>query len=334
MYLEAFSEAKNPQQSAANEDRLVIILGKAYGVIDGVTDKSGRLYDGLSGGQVAGLIIEQAIGELIQRPNYLAITKEELVDCINQKFVAKYIEAGIEEFVQTDPNAGFAAQLALVLKHHGQYKVFLIGDCGLRLNGHEVFWPRKIGDEVSACIRAYIYSFLEARGATSATILSLARHYVLEGLKEFPAAANDWISLQEWDGLKTQLLTELTKRFPQIEQTLIRDLLSTGIRGQAKYRNLSSPLGSACIDGSPIPPDLIMSFERASAEVNMIELFSDGYFGFPEETTVMGWEKRFSAIEQEDPAKVKRFPSTKGSADGCYADDRSVLILKESFVYG
>jgi hypothetical protein len=38
MLIEAFSEAKDPFAPHTNEDRLVILPGRAYAVIDGVTE--------------------------------------------------------------------------------------------------------------------------------------------------------------------------------------------------------------------------------------------------------------------------------------------------------
>ena len=39
------------------------------------------------------------------------------------------------------------------------------------------------------------------------------------------------------------------------------------------------------------------------------------------------WEKYFKHIEFADPEKVGDYASTKGSYDGKFADDRTVLIL-------
>ena len=45
MQIEAFSEGKHPAAQELNEDALVIIPGRAYAVIDGATDRSGRRYE-------------------------------------------------------------------------------------------------------------------------------------------------------------------------------------------------------------------------------------------------------------------------------------------------
>ena len=57
MLIEAFSAARDPADSTTNEDTLVVLPGRAYAVIDGVTDRSGLRYDGmLSGRYAAGLL--------------------------------------------------------------------------------------------------------------------------------------------------------------------------------------------------------------------------------------------------------------------------------------
>ena len=55
MLIEAFTEAKDPLAPGANEDRFVILPGRAFAVIDGVTDRLGTRYNGmLSPGNIAG----------------------------------------------------------------------------------------------------------------------------------------------------------------------------------------------------------------------------------------------------------------------------------------
>ena len=47
MLIEAFSQAKDPAAPHANEDRFVILPGRAYAVIDGATAQTGARYDGM-----------------------------------------------------------------------------------------------------------------------------------------------------------------------------------------------------------------------------------------------------------------------------------------------
>ena len=56
-----------------------------------------------------------------------------------------------------------------------------------------------------------------------------------------------------------------------------------------------------------------------------IELFSDGYFAPGHGFGVASWEERFAEVEREDPAKIGRYASVKGSTAGMWSDDRSYL---------
>ena len=73
MHLQAFSAAKDPDRPEANEDRLVVVPDRLYAVIDGVTDRTGRRYDGcvrLSCGRAMDEAVDAALrtlGELASR---------------------------------------------------------------------------------------------------------------------------------------------------------------------------------------------------------------------------------------------------------------------------
>ena len=61
MLIEAFSEAKDPSAPHANEDQFTILPGRAYAVIDGVTDRLGTRYRGMLSGQYAATIVKDAL---------------------------------------------------------------------------------------------------------------------------------------------------------------------------------------------------------------------------------------------------------------------------------
>jgi hypothetical protein len=68
MRIEAFSEAKTPDDPAANEDQLLILPGRGHAVIDGVTDRTGHRYDGLLAGRLASLTVQRAIAAFLLDP--------------------------------------------------------------------------------------------------------------------------------------------------------------------------------------------------------------------------------------------------------------------------
>ena len=69
MLIEAFSEAKDPSAPDTNEDRFVILPGRAYAVIDGVTDRLGTRYNGMLSGQYAAMIVKEALEYALTRPD-------------------------------------------------------------------------------------------------------------------------------------------------------------------------------------------------------------------------------------------------------------------------
>jgi hypothetical protein len=124
---------------------------------------------------------------------------------------------------------------------------------------------------------------------------------------------------------------------PDLDATEIRRILDRGLARQSDYRGpdaplyrgLDHPLGYGPLDGWPIPDRFIRVDERSSESVDKIELFTDGYYGVSETATIAGWEGWLADIQRDDPYRIGLCPSTKGSAPGRNADDRSVLIVSD-----
>jgi hypothetical protein len=327
MYLEAFTAGKDPRRPEANEDRLVIVAGSAYAVVDGVTDKTGRTYDGLTGGQLAGALIEDALRELVATHPFMSVPASEIVALINARFRAAYAHRGIAERVRDDPNERFAAQLALALSDHRAVRFVLVGDCGLRLDGVTTYLLHHPGDAITAAMRAIVYHALEG-GADEAQRLAVARAYALDGMAAFLSAYGESIDERSWSALRTRLDVELAERYREVPRSVVEAIVATGVKGLARYRNATSPLAFASIDGTDVPEDLIRDFSLPRSAIGTIELFSDGYFRIPDGTTVRHWEDAFHLLELEDPAKVTTVLSTKGSGGGLFTDDRTVMIIR------
>jgi hypothetical protein len=100
--------------------------------------------------------------------------------------------------------------------------------------------------------------------------------------------------------------------------------------GQSLHQNnAASPLGYSCLDGFAVPMALVRHVRLPLAEIASVELFSDGYFACADGLGVAAWEAMFDRIEREDPLKIARYRSVKGSgADGRKADDRSYLCVR------
>lgn len=327
MHLEAFTLAKNPNDEARNEDRYVVVPGRAYAVIDGVSDKTGLRYKGLTGGQAAGQAVEEVIREVCQTERPETIEAGWLSTRLQTRF-----RALLDEIHATDtaapPTAWFGAQLALALEGPTAYRFIIIGDSGVRLNGREVFRFHQPLDDICAVIRKTVWGHLGACGASAAARNEISRAYTVGGLAAVLPGGTEWIDEAILAVLREQAVNEAARIRPDLERAVVEKAVLGGLREQNLYVNRIHPLGSPCINGFPIPEEYIMQFDRDLDSVETIELFTDGYFGFPEGTRIADWEEHLARIEAADPEKIGAYASTKGSADGHFTDDRTVLILR------
>lgn len=103
-----------------------------------------------------------------------------------------------------------------------------------------------------------------------------------------------------------------------------RDFIMPLLKAQHVYQNNpDAPIGFGVIDGTPVPAKFVKTYTFLLDQIITIELVSDGYYGaFPAEVSAAAYEAIFSEVEQEDPDKCKKYPSTKTS------DDRTVVIAK------
>ena len=136
MRIEAFTEAKNPAQPETNEDRIVVLPGRAFAVSDGATDKSGRRHGGLTGGQIAAATVAEVVAALAFGTGSPP-TGADLVDLISRPLRRHYAKHGLEAEAEGDPMARFGATLALALAVPGGWRFYRVGDSGIRLNGTE-----------------------------------------------------------------------------------------------------------------------------------------------------------------------------------------------------
>ena len=358
MYYEAFTCPKAPSRPHDNDDRAVAYEDRLFAVIDGVTDKSGaRLPDGRSRGQAAGRLIEGVLRSVVNEGISLTITAAELLRRIEGAFQHAYRELGIVEAAGADPHLRFAAQLAAALRDGPCWRLLVVGDCGVRLNGREVLLTPHPGDAIVSLWRATVVRGAQEHGAQAnrareddtppPEALRAGRAYALRGTGAFLEEEAGAVPRTLYQRLRDEALATAPARFPDLPADVVRDALHRGILGLARERNRPGPLGFASIDGFPVRLDGVIDRTLAASDVTSIELFSDGYFGLPEPPPraatadvagataiaapcVADWERHLSAVEREDPYKIGRYASTKGSAPGRFSDDRTVLVLRDA----
>jgi hypothetical protein len=348
MRLEAFTCHKEPRRPHANDDRIVIAGSGLFCVIDGVTDKSGRaLADGSSRGQAAGVLIERALLRLLSEGRHMTATTAGVLEAIQQTFSAEYRRLGIEEEVAADPHLRFGAQLAALFHAGDVWRVFVVGDCGVRINAQRVITSGNKGDAVLALWRAAVFAAVLGRGpradvtagptapeqertAHTDLALDIARRYTVAGSGRFIEEFAEWFPEDEYRRCTAQAERDARARFDHLGSELVADTLAHGLIGLAKHRNAAGPLGSPCIDGTLVPPEQARDDLVTASEVTTLELFSDGYFGTPPPgaTMLADWEAHLAHVETVDPHKVGAYPSTKGSGSSTFTDDRTVVIIE------
>ncbi len=320
--------AKDPKDMARNEDRYVVVPGRAYAVIDGSSDKTGLRHNGRTGGQAASAAVEDVIREVCLVDHPERIEAGWLSDRLRERFETLHEEIRASNGSEAPAAMWFGAQLALALKGPESFRFIVIGDSGVRLNGREVFQFHQPLDDICASIRKAVWNHLDALGVGSEDKNTIARAYTISGLAEVLPQWTRWIDEGALPALRRTAEDHAARLQPGLDKEILEKAVLGGLREQYLYINRIHPLGAPSINGFPIPRDYVMQVDRGLDDIETIELFTDGYFGCPDGTAIADWEDRIAEIESTDPEKIGDHASTKGSANGHFTDDRTVLILR------
>lgn len=166
MKVETFSQGKTADR---NED----FFGHndtSFVLADGATDKSGRLYNGQTGGEIVSrTIVEQSLAN--------ELNGAELVTFLNGSVHGLYQVYGILADIH-DPKFRFTAAFTAVRVQQEAIRVTQVGDVGMRVNGQAVYHHRTKIDEQNAEFRA---SYIQQTG----DIAGSRAHLMPELLKQF-----------------------------------------------------------------------------------------------------------------------------------------------------
>ncbi len=330
MRIEAFTEGKNLDDPGANEDQLLVLPGRGYAVIDGVTDRTGDRYDGMLAGKLAGLVVRDATVSFLLDPANRDCDPQRLVAHITAAIQAAYARFAIAEIAASRPARRFGATLALAADLGDSVRVVLVGDSGVRFNGQELITVDPGLDKVTSAIRVAAWRLLEEKGADHAERVRVARACVFNGLARLHPEMRPWLDERSLAQLRQLYLDDAARRFPDVPAEDILTLTDGGIiDGQGRFQNnTASPLSYCVLDGFPVPMGLVRTIDRAKSSLATLELFTDGYFEAGAEPTVEAWEAAFAAVERDDPDKLDRYPSVKGTIGRIRADDRTVVIVR------
>lgn len=334
---EAFSQGKLRARPEANEDAFLAVPGYGYAVIDGVSDRTGARLGGVSTGLFAAQAARRALLALFAAdsgPPGAAGSwfagPEDLAARLSAALEAAYAEAGAAEAVAADSRLRGGCAFAAVL-HVGDRLEFVgLGDCGLRFDCAETFLFPKTLDSITATLRREAWRWFEAQGLEAEACDSFARALVMGGLEHqdpgSPAADPALLA-----HLEARLRAERAKLWPEVPEAEFARLVAGGIAyGQdAFFQNRTEPvLGYGVLNGQSVPARFIESQSRPLAEVETLELFSDGYFALGEGFGVAAWEAAAARVEAEDPHKLGAYLSVKGTTPQGPADDRTYLGLR------
>lgn len=324
MRIEAFSEAKRPSAPERNEDAFVIIPGRAYAVIDGATDRSGVLYDGgMTSGRLASAAVAAAVRGMFGGARPVGFDAGGVIAAATEAIAAEYRRLGLEDEAAREPNRRFSATLALAVPEGTVLHLLLVGDSGIRINGTAVYQDRMLLDAITASLRVAAYRRLSAVGVAPAEVERLAGIVTSQGTQHCAELAAD-----ELAAIEAAAVAQF--RESQVPVGVVERLVRGGILlGQPPHKNnADSVLGYSCLDGFAVPAALTRQERLPLGDVRSIELFSDGYFAPGEAVGVASWEAMFARVEKEDPKKIGRFASMKGSgADGSWTDDRTYVCV-------
>jgi hypothetical protein len=328
MRIEAYSEGKNLDDPEANEDQLLVLPGQGFAVIDGVTDITGRLFEGMRTGRLASRVVQRATADFLTDPAATERRPEALIERVSAALRAVYVRHGILEEVRAEPAHRFGATLTIAADLGRTFRFIVIGDSGLRLNGSEVVVVDTGLDLVTATLRQEAYRMVnEAQGDLEAQ-RRVGRACTFHGIEEMHPDLLPWLDDGRLAALYERSLAHCRARFPSAPVADIRRLLDRGISGQTRFQNnTASPFSYATLDGFDIPLPLVRVFDRQRESIRSIELFTDGYFKPATMPDVAAWEAAFAEVERIDPEKVDAYPSVKGTAGRMRTDDRTVVIV-------
>lgn len=315
MQIELLSRTKMRDGGRVADDVVLLVPGLVAAVFDGATDPTGSSYGGRSSGWIAASSAARRLGQLVldgacERP------VEEL---------AAEISAAIAEAAQgLDAVHPPSTTMAAAIRTPGGFRLAIVGDSGIRVNGDTVLRHEKLIDEVSTRSRLSVRRCLQTRGLSGDALEDACRAASYRGLAA--AVARGDLDEAQAEAVRGEVVAAFGERAGATDTIAFLD---GGIMVQQAFANLEAdhPLGFATLNGSA-PRGFGMSDRViAEAEVETLELFTDGYFAMPEGRRVDDWEARFAEVERKDPHKTGPFANVKGSTAAEFSDDRSVICL-------
>lgn len=333
--LDAFSLGKTFGHPETNEDSLVVMPNLGYAVIDGVTDRNGTRYGGMLSGQFASRAVKRAIEIFLLaqgqagQPDMQFQGGEHFVDYLGKAIHAGYVKQGALAAVEADWKLRGGCTVMAAMLIGDRLEVVAVGDSGIRINGTDTLQVLKPLDDVTAILRRETWHYFQTLGRSRDECDRHAASMTWQGTRNQPegsvTAGADIVA-----AIEHRALVAAQQHLPGAPESELLLLIQHGIsHGQGHFQNVTEPvLAYGGIDGFAVPARFVETRSYALAEIETIELFSDGYFKPGTEFGVASWEAGFAEVEAEDLHKIGRYMSTKGTTASQLTDDRSYLGIR------
>lgn len=313
MQIDAFMHPRNKSRKGRGDDTILVMPG-LLGVFDGATDPLGSKLSEKSSGLYASEAVATGAAQMFSNGQNFDMLGDELVLQLSGKISAGASHSGYKNVPATT--------IAMAMFKGDRVRLVIAGDSGIRINGKDVHQPLKEIDTVSAAARIAVFRILRDRGSNLDEVELASRRAIFQGLD---TCIGDGIlgATEVADIVRLVCETYTHVARPDILEMFVR----AGIKSQAAYGNDDHhPLGYSAIDGTRPSMRDIIDLTLDINEVQSLEIFSDGYFEFPEMVTIEAWESKFQETENDDFHKIDKYANVKGSTSEEFSDDRSIII--------
>lgn len=328
-HFQGFTQAKNPDAPETNEDRIVAIPNRLYAVIDGATDISGIRYDdvlgkGATGGYLAAQAVASALATVAAGPFTDLPDPQGVVHAANAAIRAAYDRLKIAEADLQSGRVGFRAAFSAAFITADTVRLVALGDCTIRVNGKTVLEHHFPGDTVLAKARSVAWAILLEKGLPVDELRPIARQLIVQGtsaakVPPAPLTADD----------VARIVAEVRSDALSLEAchqdlALVDLVLNAGLEG---IRADAARFNAIALDGVTDTAHAARVLDLPRAEIETLELTTDGYPAQPETVSLSAWEEALAEADRTDPDRIGAFASTKGRVGKNFGDDRSILIV-------
>ena len=315
MNFDLFSRSKYRANDKSGDDVALVLPGVCFGVLDGATDAEGRDLNGIPYGRAASMVASQVLAEILLP--YRNREKDA------EKLLADLCTSYERAFENYDLNQLPATTVAMAIDCGDNWRFLSLGDSGIRINGSRVLKHEKLLDSISTEVRVSIFKILAEKFDDPDEHELMTRQAIFLGLAEAQSRgllSEDVVEMlieETIDNLKLSGISEVVRVF-----------LLLGIRHQNRFSNSDENI--LCYDivssRKPILGQWVEEF-IPKREVKTIEIFSDGYASYPEDVSIVAWEKEFSRCDEVDFHRIDEFAAVKGGTSSEFFDDRTVVVV-------